>query len=149
MELQQRAERLAELRQRLPRLLRAHLASCRSRLLQLSAQLRQHSPAIEVAAARGRLEVARTSMMAAWDRRIESAHRRMGLAQSKLHAISPLATLQRGYAIVTDDRGTVVTDAQSLQAGAIIRAKLSRGEVQARVEQIKPPDATSPESESK
>jgi exodeoxyribonuclease VII large subunit len=48
--------------------------------------------------------------------------------------VSPLATLQRGYAIVTDATGTVITDAQTVRSGDIIEAKLARGSVRAVVE---------------
>jgi exodeoxyribonuclease VII large subunit len=47
--------------------------------------------------------------------------------------VSPLATLERGYAIVTGPDGHVLQDASTLAAGATIRARLARGEVQARV----------------
>ena len=44
-----------------------------------------------------------------------------------LHAVSPLATLERGYAIVTDAAGTVVTTPPALAPGARIEARLARG----------------------
>jgi exonuclease VII large subunit len=34
-----------------------------------------------------------------------------------LHAVSPLATLERGYAIALDDKGTVLTDAVQSERG--------------------------------
>ena len=51
-----------------------------------------------------------------------------------LHTVSPLATLERGYAIVTvADSGSVVTDAAQAKAGLEIETRLARGRLVARV----------------
>jgi exodeoxyribonuclease VII large subunit len=139
VELRQRAQRLDEWEQRLLRIMRVSLATRRGTVAQLSAHLRQHSPALHVAAARGRLHSASTSISALMQRRLDMLGRRLSVAARTLDAVSPLATLQRGYAIVTDNSGAVVTDVQSLQRGDTIRARVARGVVDARVEHITPP----------
>jgi exodeoxyribonuclease VII large subunit len=53
-----------------------------------------------------------------------------------LNAVSPLATLDRGYAIVTDQGSRVVTDAASLVVGSPIEARLARGSVRAVVTEV-------------
>jgi exodeoxyribonuclease VII large subunit len=62
------------------------------------------------------------------------------VAARTLDAVSPLATLERGYAIVTDSKGTVVTNAQDVRVGQLINARLTQGSIRARVER-----ATNPE----
>jgi exodeoxyribonuclease VII large subunit len=52
----------------------------------------------------------------------------------KLDSLSPLATLQRGYAIVSDDAGNVLTDASKVNKGEIISSRLAQGNVRSRVE---------------
>ena len=52
---------------------------------------------------------------------------------SQLNAVSPLATLARGYAIVKDNKGKVTTDATTLSAGDTISVRLHKGEVKAQV----------------
>ena len=52
---------------------------------------------------------------------------------AKLDALSPLATLQRGFAIVTDSDAHVLTSATDVQPGDRIRARLSDGAVSAEV----------------
>jgi exodeoxyribonuclease VII large subunit len=47
--------------------------------------------------------------------------------------VSPLATLSRGFAIVTDARGAVISDTASLECGEQIEARLARGSLSARV----------------
>ncbi len=57
-----------------------------------------------------------------------------GLARA-LHAVSPLATLERGYAVVQRERdGTLLRDAVAVEVGETVRATLARGKIVARVE---------------
>ena len=55
---------------------------------------------------------------------------RMGRA---LEALSPLAILERGYALVFDGAGQLVKDAGLVKAGDEIRARVARGEIAAVV----------------
>ena len=48
---------------------------------------------------------------------------------------SPLATLERGYAIVSLENGGILRDAADVKAGhAAIEARLARGRIRAKVE---------------
>jgi exodeoxyribonuclease VII large subunit len=69
----------------------------------------------------------------AWEASFTRARQRLLLAQRGLDTISPLATLTRGFAIVTDTKGAVVQDASLLAPGMKIEARLARGSVQAEV----------------
>ncbi len=51
-----------------------------------------------------------------------------------LHAISPLATLERGYAIVRTPGGNVVRTAASVQPGDPVEARLAKGTLQCTVD---------------
>lgn len=79
--------------------------------------------------------MARSELDAALLRRMDGYRNRLALAGGKLDAVSPLATLQRGYAIVTTEDGHVVTDSDTLRAGSMIRGRLAQGTFSARVEQ--------------
>lgn len=109
-----------------------------SRLRHAASNLRQHSPAARIVALRRRVEIADRSMETTLQRQLRKLEARFKLAAGKLNTVSPLATLQRGYAIVTDAQGTVVTDATAVSKGDMIQTRLSRGTLQARVEQITP-----------
>lgn len=146
VELRQRAQRLDELEQRLTRALRQHLRHQTALVTELSAHLRHASPMVKLAAAKGRLNVASAAIGAALRARLESLHGRLAVAAGTLDAISPLATLQRGYAIVSNAQGHVVTDALSLGAGDEVEARLASGRVRARVEQTFPSDQTNSDS---
>jgi exodeoxyribonuclease VII large subunit len=140
VELRQCAQRLDDLEQRLIRVLRADLSARQRTVVQLAAELRQHSPALRVANARRRLESARASIETITRARMEQFGKRLAVAARTLDAVSPLATLERGYAIVTDSKGTVVTNAQDVRVGQLIDARLTQGSIRARIER-----ATNPE----
>ena len=120
--------------------LQRQIGTLEARLRHAAANLRHHSPALRVADLRGRLDMARMGLDASVRKRISHVDSRVRLAAGKLNTVSPLATLQRGYAIVTDANEHVITDASSVNAGDVIHARLSRGSVQARVEQVSRPD---------
>jgi len=50
-----------------------------------------------------------------------------------LHAVSPLATLERGYAIVFDDAGRVLRSVAAAQPGDRLTARLADGELRVKV----------------
>ncbi len=50
-----------------------------------------------------------------------------------LHAVSPLATLERGYTILFDVDGKVLRSAQNVAVGTPLRARLADGELPLRV----------------
>lgn len=56
-----------------------------------------------------------------------------GLA-GQLHALSPLATLARGYAVLTDEAENTITSTLSVTPGAALVARLHDGRIHARVE---------------
>ena len=70
------------------------------------------------------------------DTHVEDARSRLGLAATSLGALSPLAVLDRGYALVEDESGNLLRDAESASVGDSIRVRLARGRLEARVEGV-------------
>ena len=71
-------------------------------------------------------------------RSIADARHRLQLAARGLNAVSPLATLDRGYAIVEDaETGKVLVDASDATVGSDIRARLASGELTATIKSKK------------
>lgn len=60
-----------------------------------------------------------------------------GLA-SRLQALSPLAVLQRGYAVVRAPDGRILQSVQQVKPGDAIAARLKDGELSAQVQQVTP-----------
>lgn len=57
----------------------------------------------------------------------------LSLAAGKLNALSPLSTLERGYAIVRSTEGSIITDAAQTQTGQQITARFAESEITAEV----------------
>ncbi len=69
---------------------------------------------------------------------VQRRKNQLELVARGLHSVSPLATLDRGYAMVTDSQtGQVVTDAGKLSTGDSISARLSIGSVDATITKVK------------
>lgn len=60
-------------------------------------------------------------------------HQQLSRCQGALAALSPLATLERGYSIVRGPDGAIVRDAAQLAAGDDLQLQFARGKVGARV----------------
>lgn len=76
-----------------------------------------------------RLERAMQGMLAARD--AELAH-----AAGRLHALSPLGVLARGYAIATDGDGRAIRNASDVRAGDRVHVRVHAGSFEARVERV-------------
>jgi exodeoxyribonuclease VII large subunit len=53
-----------------------------------------------------------------------------------LDSLSPLGTLQRGYAIVSDSEGKVLTDAGKVSVGDEVEARLASGRLGLTVKRV-------------
>ncbi len=63
--------------------------------------------------------------------RHDSAARELEQTRARLRALSPQATLDRGYAVVQDGAGAVVRDAAAVPAGSTLRVRVAVGELAA------------------
>ena len=81
--------------------------------------------------------------------RKERAAGRLAAAVARLDALSPLAVLTRGYALVQRaEDGAVVRAASDVGLGAGLRIRLARGSLEARVSALHEPasDEESPQN---
>jgi exodeoxyribonuclease VII large subunit len=65
---------------------------------------------------------------------LDARKRAFAGAAGKLDALSPLSVLERGYSITRDPAGHVVTRARNVKPGDNVKVRLSRGELDCRVE---------------
>ena len=63
---------------------------------------------------------------------------------ARVRGLSPLATLERGYAVVQTATGALVTDAQLVGAGDRVEARLARGRFSATVDVSRPDERDQP-----
>src|SRR5580704_15809552 len=99
--LSQQAQRLDDLEQRMSRSLRQILADRRSLLGDRRSRLWQLSPAARLRSTAARRAALYARMRAAALARLHLARERLSPLVRTLNAVSPLATLDRGYAIVS------------------------------------------------
>lgn len=129
------ADHLRELRGRLASEMRHGLLTLEHNVHALADRLVRQSPAIRIERASSRRQSLEQRLARAGRSGIEKLDRRLALAARALNSVSPLATLDRGYAVVLDETtGRALTDPRAVKAGDRIRARLARGELMARVE---------------
>lgn len=133
MRLVHQAQRLDDLEQRLAGAANAVLHTRRHRLNDALTRLVQRSPEHLVRECGRREEVLRARLDHAVEQYLSRLSHRTALAKKSLDMASPLATLARGFAIVTRPDGTLVTDARSVPQGEEIEARLASGRLRARV----------------
>jgi len=63
---------------------------------------------------------------------LQAADAKVRETVASLRALSPQATLERGFAVVQDASGAVVRDPDAIAEGAPLRLRLARGELAAR-----------------
>ena len=143
--LEQQMQRADDLRERLGRAIAERVAGPRERVAATRRLLYRASPALAIDAARERTRRGLDALAAGAGRRVDSARRALTGTVRTLHAVSPLATLDRGYAIVSRPDGTrwgaVVDDAGGLAPGEPIHAHLASGTVAATVRETRVEDA--------
>ena len=132
-----REQRVDELRFRLATAMDRRMRNRVNRLAALETRLRRHDPTLRLSLANRRLAnaEARLKRLAAeitTRRRTRIAH-----ASARLEALSPLAVLNRGYAIIYLERdsgqSTILRDAGVAEPNQKIRARLARGSVRATI----------------
>ncbi len=155
MRLAQQVRRLDDLQQRLVNSVRATVHGDGNRVGELYARLVRHSPDHLAREYRVRHEGLDSRLRQAWkeycasrEQRLSSSsvaleqipkgyfagkEHRLNLAITTLNTASPLATLARGFAMVTRPDGTLVRDAGSVNVGDEIQARLAQGTLKARV----------------
>jgi exodeoxyribonuclease VII large subunit len=70
--------------------------------------------------------------------RIESRRARLSGLAGRLHALSPLATLERGYAIPLTAEGRLLRRVRDFETGSPFQLRVHDGTVEARVEEVHP-----------
>ena len=131
--LAQQRQHLAQLDARLQRAMRARLDHGRQRQQHLQARLNGIDPAGLLRQAELRKRQASERLFAAMPRQLERQRSRLEALARELQAVSPLAVLGRGYAIVEDEQGQVVRRAADAQPGQALTTRLGEGRLAVEV----------------
>jgi exodeoxyribonuclease VII large subunit len=132
------AQRLDDAAQRMEAALRERLREQRRLLDGFAAAVLRHDPRQKIALARSGFAAAQARMERAMERRILEKQARFDRLTARLDALSPLAVLDRGYALVLDAQGGLVRSTAQVAAGDTTTTRLSDGAFTSRVESVAP-----------
>lgn len=132
--LQQQMQRMDELDERLQGLIQQRLASADWRLQSLDLRLQASHPSLNLRRFQQRLDELLPRLLQAQRHLLHDKAQALGSAARTLQAMSPLAILDRGYALARRlPEGEVIKDAASLQSGDRLRIQLAKGAIEAEV----------------
>ncbi len=133
--LRENSQRLDDLETRLHQAITLQLERTRFRLERAKEQVRQHSPQRKLALLKNSTDHLRQKLVQLMVNNLEKRRLTLERASGELNAVSPLATLSRGYAIATAG-DTIIRDSQQLQPGERITTRFHQGSAVCMVEQI-------------
>ncbi|HTP86238.1 MAG TPA: exodeoxyribonuclease VII large subunit [Bryobacteraceae bacterium] len=109
------------------------LEARRRRLHDLSARLRELDLRVRFGEIRRRLDVAEAAVAHAWRTSATSAGRRLETLSAHLTQLSPQRVLERGYAIVLNERRVVVKDSSDAPANSAVEIRVAHARLRAQV----------------
>jgi exodeoxyribonuclease VII large subunit len=127
--LRQHALRLDELELRLRQAAQRAVTDRQRHLHVLESHLQRHHPGQRLQQMQTRLAFCQKQLPALVGAQLRVQRQRLQAAMQLLNSVSPLNTLERGYAIVTDTSQQVLRDAGSVAIGVKVRARLAHGEL--------------------
>jgi exodeoxyribonuclease VII large subunit len=130
-------ERLDALGHRMRLAQRGALRAARSRLDVLTARLLRSAPPARIVLIGHELAYRYTRLQDSTQRRLQREGQKLAQLATMLQALSPLATLHRGYAIVQQaDTGAVIRTASEVARGDRVLTRLARGSLECVVEKV-------------
>ena len=131
--IRRRQQRIDDLTNRLTHAQRDRLEAQRRRFEALAAAVRHYDLRLVLGGIGRELNAKAAAMYAAARNLLLRRRARLDRLASQIEALSPVAILDRGYALVFDSSGKLVKDAAQVKAGDEIRARVARGEIDATV----------------
>ena len=132
------AQRLDDLSFRLEAALTTQLRERQSRVANLAAAFLHHDPRRSVLHAREHLADFRARLDRSIERTLQRAAIRLGALDARLNSLSPLAVLDRGYALVLGAEGALIRSTAQLASGDQLTTRLADGSFLSRVESKAP-----------
>jgi exodeoxyribonuclease VII large subunit len=114
---------------RMESLMRLQMKTSRAALSSVMLKLRGADIRRATVEQSGRLAVLRARLKAAAQSMIDRSGENLSVAAGKLHSLSPLAVLGRGYAIAFDSDGRAIKRAIDIKSGSPVRVRVAEGEM--------------------
>ena len=132
------AQRVDDLAFRLESALNTQLRQQQRHVAGLTADVLHHNPRHQLAHARENLQASRTRIDHSIERTLRRAAVRIGALEARLHSLSPLAVLDRGYALVLTPEGTLIRSIAQLKSGETVTTRLADGAFDSRIKSTSP-----------
>ncbi len=136
--LQQQSQHIDELQRRMHQALTKQFSRYSSQLNTLDTRLQRMTPDRRIQQHQAQLAQYHQRLTHAMDSHLSHAQQRLATLVATLDAVSPLATLSRGYSISHDSDGHIVTNINQLKEGDTLHTQLSNGDVTSVVQQRHP-----------
>ncbi len=135
--MQQHSQRSDELALRMRNAINSSLNKYRSRLSEQVSHLRRLSPGPRIEKLAGQGDALTRRLSDSMRNKLAADKARLAISSATLDAISPLATLGRGYAILQrEDDGTIVRRAREVRKNDLLNARLGEGHLKTKVMEI-------------
>jgi exodeoxyribonuclease VII large subunit len=136
--LRQHSQRLDELAQRMVNSASNRIVMDRLRFRNILDQLRTAAPINRIRNTERTLAEIDSRIDHAVQYRLNSVQQKLSVMAAELQAVSPLKTLERGYAVIQDkSTGQLIRAIETLQEGQDISGRVADGTFEARVTRIK------------
>lgn len=138
--LQDQRQHVDDLELRLNRAMQRQLLLSRQQHAVLRQRLQTGHPGRRLTELRPRLQQLQDRLQRLMQRQLEQQRFRFQSLVMRAEAVSPLAVMTRGYAIVTTDDGQLLRSSAATAPGKHIAIRLQEGRLQATVTACQPPD---------
>lgn len=135
--LRRMSQRLDDLELRLDGAVNDRIRMRQRNVAELAADVLHHEPRQLLARARERLTVSETRIERSVERTVRRASANVDALNARLRSLSPLAVLERGYALVMNENGSVVRSISQVREQDRLRTRLSDGEFVSTVEEVR------------
>jgi len=127
---------LERLRQRMTYAMDNQFKRSGQRQQRMTQRLNQHSPQPRIHRAQNRVQQLEYRLAQLMSARLSATRERFGNAMTHLDAVSPLATLARGYSVTTATDGNVLKQTKQVKAGDVLTTRLVDGWVESEVKGV-------------
>jgi exodeoxyribonuclease VII large subunit len=131
-------QRLDDLSLRMDAAMSQRIRNSRREVTEHTAAVLRQDPRRRLAHTRGHFEACRVRLDRTLERLMLASQARLSALDAQLHSLSPLAVLDRGYAMVLDAKGGLVRSTRQVARGDDVITRLSDGVFTSRVEAIAP-----------
>ncbi|EKP5053536.1 exodeoxyribonuclease VII large subunit [Salmonella enterica] len=128
---------LERLQKRMSFALENQLKQAGQQQLRLSQRLNQQNPQPRIHRGQTRIQQLEYRLAESVRTRLSATRERFGNAVTHLEAVSPLATLARGYSVTTTSSGEVLKQTKQIKAGDSLTTRVSDGIVESEVKSVK------------